>query len=108
MSVKNNIESYPNLESIVWAQEEPLNAGGWTFVQPRLQTILKETKYAGMQVPYAGRGPSARYPNIRVCRLTCSVATGSKYQHKHEEETLLKEALGLPVEEPGRITTGVS
>jgi hypothetical protein len=28
-----------------------------------------------------------------------SVATGSKYQHKHEEERLLKEALGLPVEE---------
>jgi len=39
--------------------------------------------------------------------LTCSVATGSKYQHKHEEETLLKEALGLPVEEPGRTTEGV-
>jgi 2-oxoglutarate dehydrogenase E1 component len=60
VSVKNNIESYPNLESIVWAQEEHLNAGGWTFVQPRLQTLLKETKYAGMEVTYAGRGPSAR------------------------------------------------
>ena len=60
--LKRNIESYPNLESIVWAQEEHLNAGGWTFVQPRLQTLLKETKYAGMEVTYAGRGPSARYP----------------------------------------------
>ena len=29
----------------------------------------------------------------------CSVATGSKYQHKHEEEVLLKEALGLPHDE---------
>src|SRR5579859_2937067 len=61
VSLKRNIESYPNLESIVWAQEEHLNAGGWTFVQPRLQTLLKETKYAGMEVTYAGRGPSARY-----------------------------------------------
>jgi hypothetical protein len=60
VSVKNNIESYPNLESIVWAQEEHLNAGGWTFVQPRLQTLLKETKFSGMEVTYAGRGPSAR------------------------------------------------
>ena len=65
VSLKENIESYPNLESIVWAQEEHLNAGGWTFVQPRLQTLLKETKYAGMEVTYAGRGPSARYANIR-------------------------------------------
>ena len=64
VNVKDNIESYPNLESIVWAQEEHLNAGGWTFVQPRLQTLLKETKYAGMEVTYAGRGPSARYPKL--------------------------------------------
>ena len=32
-------------------------------------------------------------------RLMISVATGSKYQHKYEEERLLKEALGLPVDE---------
>jgi hypothetical protein len=38
--------------------------------------------------------------------LTISVATGSKYQHKHEEEILLKEALGLPHEELGK-TKGV-
>ena len=99
MSVKKNIESYPNLESIVWAQEEHLNAGGWTFAQPRLQTLLKETKYATMELTYAGRGPSARYSlKLEFC-LTCSVATGSKYQHKQEEDTLLKEALGLHVEE---------
>jgi len=94
-----------------------LNAGGWTFVQPRLQTLLKETKFSGMEVTYAGRGPSARssspLPTIRPARgflglvLTSSVATGNKYQHKHEEETLLKEALGLHVDEPGRTTKGV-
>lgn len=61
VSLKEEIESYPNLESIVWAQEEHLNAGAWTFVQPRLQTMLKESKYAGVEVTYAGRGPSARY-----------------------------------------------
>jgi 2-oxoglutarate dehydrogenase E1 component len=117
VSVKNNIESYPNLESIVWAQEEHLNAGGWTFVQPRLQTLLKETKFSGMEVTYAGRGPSARYPLLPPapdsCEgflglvLTSSVATGNKYQHKHEEETLLKEALGLHVDDPLRATKGV-
>ena len=39
--------------------------------------------------------------------LTSSVAKGNKYQHKHEEETLLKEALGLHVDELGRTTKGV-
>jgi 2-oxoglutarate dehydrogenase E1 component len=87
VTVKNNIESYPNLESIVWAQEEHLNAGGWTFVQPRLQTLLRETKYPRMDVTYAGRGPCA------------SPATGNKYLHKREEKMLLKEALGLPFDE---------
>jgi 2-oxoglutarate dehydrogenase complex dehydrogenase (E1) component-like enzyme len=64
VSLRENIESYPNLESIVWAQEEHLNAGAWTFVQPRLNTILKETKYNGVEVTYAGRGPSARYLSL--------------------------------------------
>jgi 2-oxoglutarate dehydrogenase E1 component len=64
VSLKENIESYPNLESIVWAQEEHLNAGAWTFVQPRLHTTLKDTKYAGVEVTYAGRGPSARYTSL--------------------------------------------
>jgi len=59
--LKANIESYPNLESIIWAQEEHLNAGGWTFVQPRLQTLLALTKYADMDITYCGRDPSARY-----------------------------------------------
>jgi hypothetical protein len=46
-------------------------------------------------------------PKFGFCWLTCSVATGSKYQHKHEEETLLKQALGLPVEEFGKTIKGV-
>jgi 2-oxoglutarate dehydrogenase E1 component len=60
VEVKRNVDAYPNLESIVWAQEEPLNAGGWAFVQPQLKVTLSETKYAGMEVSYAGREPSAR------------------------------------------------
>jgi 2-oxoglutarate dehydrogenase E1 component len=76
VSLKKNIESYPNLESVVWAQEEHLNAGGWTYVQPRLHVVLKETKYANLEVTYAGRGPSARYsdsPPLRLMR--CRIFT---------------------------------
>jgi hypothetical protein len=33
---------FPNAE-IVWAQEEPMNMGAWTYVQPRIETALKAT-----------------------------------------------------------------
>ena len=35
--LKENLDSYPNAETIVWCQEEPLNAGAWAFVQPRIE-----------------------------------------------------------------------
>jgi 2-oxoglutarate dehydrogenase E1 component len=79
--LRDNLDAYPNAENIVWAQEEPLNAGGWSFTQPRIETLLNETKYHNRRhVLYAGRNPSA------------SVATGMKNIHKKEESDLLEMA----------------
>lgn len=70
------------MEDIVWTQEEPLNAGAWSFAQPRMDTILEETKHhKDKKIKYAGRPPSA------------SVATGMKKAHINEQEGLLKAAL---------------
>ncbi|NXD32155.1 ODO1 protein, partial [Spelaeornis formosus] len=71
-----HLDKYPNAE-LMWAQEEPLNNGAWTYVQPRLITALKETEHHKDKIPvYAGRKPSS------------SVATGSKYAHKAEVEMI--------------------
>ena len=79
--LKENLDSYPNAKDIVWCQEEPLNAGAWSFVQPRIETLLNETEHHNRRhVMYAGRDPSA------------STATGLKAAHLKEEEALLKEA----------------
>ncbi|KAG5513327.1 hypothetical protein PMAC_001390 [Pneumocystis sp. 'macacae'] len=79
--LKECLDSYPNLKEIVWCQEEPLNAGSWQYVQPRLETVLNKTQaHKGKKVRYAGRPPSA------------SVATGNKTQHKQEHDDLIKEA----------------
>ncbi|KAJ3216898.1 2-oxoglutarate dehydrogenase E1 component [Dinochytrium kinnereticum] len=44
--VKEVIDFYgESLEEIVWAQEEPSNSGAWTFVEPRLETAVKATKW---------------------------------------------------------------
>lgn len=79
--LKENLDSYPNAKTIVWCQEEPLNAGAWSFVQPRIETLLNSTEHHNRKhVMYAGRDPSA------------SVATGLKSSHKKEEARLLQDA----------------
>ena len=79
--LKENLDSYPNAKTIVWCQEEPLNAGAWSFVQPRIETLLNATEHHNRRhVMYAGRDPSA------------SVATGLKSSHTREEQAFLEEA----------------
>ncbi|KAK2804146.1 2-oxoglutarate dehydrogenase E1 component [Emmonsiellopsis sp. PD_5] len=79
--LKENLDSYPNAKNIVWCQEEPLNAGAWSFMQPRIETLLNETEHHNRRhVLYAGRNPSA------------SVATGLKASHIKEEQDLLNDA----------------
>ncbi|KAL1629067.1 2-oxoglutarate dehydrogenase E1 component [Neofusicoccum ribis] len=79
--LRDNLDSYPNAKNIVWCQEEPLNAGAWSFTQPRIETLLNETEHHNRRhVMYAGRNPSA------------SVATGLKAVHKKEEKDLLEAA----------------
>jgi 2-oxoglutarate dehydrogenase E1 component len=77
--LRDALDSYPNAEDLVWCQEEPLNMGAWSFVQPRFTTLLKETIHNGKEVRYAGRDPSA------------SVAAGSKSMHISEENAFLDD-----------------
>ncbi|CAR24998.1 alpha-ketoglutarate dehydrogenase KGD1 [Lachancea thermotolerans CBS 6340] len=81
--LRDSLNSYPNLEDIVFCQEEPLNMGSWAYAAPRLGTVLKETdKYKDFEVRFAGRNPSG------------AVAAGSKALHAAEEEAFLKEVFG--------------
>jgi 2-oxoglutarate dehydrogenase E1 component len=72
------LDRYEGAESVVWAQEEPRNRGGWTFVsQPeRLPALL-----GGRPLGYVGR------------RASASPATGSLRVHKEEQAALVNEAL---------------
>ncbi|KAJ5273363.1 2-oxoglutarate dehydrogenase [Penicillium angulare] len=82
--LKENLDSYPNAKDIVWCQEEPLNAGPWSYAQPRLETMLNSTEHHNRRhVLYAGRAPSA------------SVATGLKAVHLKEEQEFLEDAFSI-------------
>ena len=67
---------FANLEEIVWAQEEPKNAGAWSFVAPLIEAAL------GQRPIYAGRAAAA------------ATATGLMRRHNAEQAKLIAEALG--------------
>ena len=77
----------PNLEEVVWAQEEPKNQGYWHFVEDTLEACLAEAGVKPKRPLYAGRPSSA------------SPATGLAKRHASEQADLIAEALGHPTNE---------
>jgi 2-oxoglutarate dehydrogenase complex dehydrogenase (E1) component-like enzyme len=76
-TIRATLAKYSNSRQFVWAQEEPRNMGGWTFVEPRLESLLKE----GRRPIYVGRAASA------------SPATGSYSIHQKEQAEIVRYAL---------------
>jgi 2-oxoglutarate dehydrogenase complex dehydrogenase (E1) component-like enzyme len=50
LQITPHLDQYPNAD-LVWCQEEPLNNGAWTYVQPRLITALNESEHHKGKVP---------------------------------------------------------
>ncbi|MEY2928000.1 MAG: hypothetical protein RL367_2477 [Pseudomonadota bacterium] len=71
-----------NLETVVWAQEEPRNNGSWFFVEELIEAALFAAKCAVTRPRYAGRKASA------------SPATGLMKRHQAEQAALVADALG--------------
>ena len=71
-----------NLETVVWTQEEPKNAGSWFFVEPFIEDCLKTAGVAPERARYAGRCASA------------ATATGLAKRHAEQQAALVREALG--------------
>lgn len=75
----------PNLEDVVWCQEEPRNNGSWFFVEPLIEEALKAAKAKVARPRYAGRTAAA------------SPATGLAKRHAAEQAALVGNALALSV-----------
>lgn len=60
---------YPNLEEVLWCQDEPQNQGPWSFVFPRLLAIIPRS----MRLAYSGRdassSPASGYPALHKAQL---------------------------------------
>ena len=72
----------PNLETVVWAQEEPKNQGAWTFVEHYIEKVLIENGGVPKRPVYAGRKAAA------------ATATGLARNHAVQQAALIADALG--------------
>jgi 2-oxoglutarate dehydrogenase E1 component len=71
------VDQYPNVDDVVWAQEEPKNMGAWSYVQPRLRASIGTVT----TMRYVGR-PERSSP-----------AEGHKEDHDHEQARIIRDAL---------------
>jgi 2-oxoglutarate dehydrogenase E1 component len=68
---------YPQLEELIWVQEEPRNMGAWTYLAPKLEELAS----ARIHVGYVGRPERA------------SPAEGYPAAHAAEQGRIIREAL---------------
>jgi 2-oxoglutarate dehydrogenase E1 component len=81
------LQRMPNLQDVVWAQEEPRNNGYWFFVEPMIEEALAAANIGIARARYAGRAAAA------------SPATGLMKRHQIEQGALVADALGHNVRE---------
>jgi 2-oxoglutarate dehydrogenase E1 component len=73
---------YPNLEDVVWVQEEPENMGAWPYMHPRLLELIE----GRWPLHYVGR------------RANASPAEGSAAWHAIRQDAIIEQAFNLESE----------
>ena len=73
-SLKKLHQQYGSPAKVVWVQDEPQNMGGWSFISPLIENVLK------LKPIYAGRDSAA------------SPAVGALSVHKLEQADLIRQA----------------
>lgn len=71
------INTYPNLNDLVWCQEEPINQGAWFQIRHHLQHCIDDKK----PLYFAGRPGSP------------SPAVGSNHAHIKQQNQLIRDAI---------------
>ncbi|WP_395147604.1 2-oxoglutarate dehydrogenase E1 component [Moraxella atlantae] len=82
------VKKYPNLEDIVWAQEEPRNQGAWYYIAPHMFRLFAPPKPA--------KRPSKAYLREPVARPSSAApAAGLMQMHVEQQKRVVNEALGI-------------
>jgi len=78
--VREVMAQYPNLQEVVWTQEEPKNQGAWLFIAHQIYKDVTNFNKS-ITVRFAGREASA------------APASGSPYLHAKQQAALVIDAL---------------
>jgi 2-oxoglutarate dehydrogenase E1 component len=70
------LAGYPNLERVIWVQEEPLNMGAWNYLRPHLRLLVEDR----LTLHYVGRPESS------------SPAEGSTTLYRINQQSLIEQA----------------
>ncbi len=76
------LEQYPNLEHLVWCQEEPMNQGSWFSSQHHFFRVARAVK-DNLMVHYAGR------------EMAAAPAAGSMSLHVEQQKRLVSDAFSI-------------
>jgi 2-oxoglutarate dehydrogenase E1 component len=76
----DELQKYENAP-LIWCQEEPCNMGAWSFIDRRLEEVLKKIKNTHSRPHYVGRKEAA------------SPATGIAGIHEKEQAAVVEAAL---------------
>lgn len=77
------IAQHPNLESVVWCQEEPMNQGAWYCSQHHMRRSVGGHPNKALSLNYAGREASA------------APACGYMSTHAQEQQALVNDAFSI-------------
>lgn len=80
-ALAKTLSLYPKA-MVIWCQEEPRNMGAWTFLDRRLEEVLRGLDILADRPQYIGRRDSA------------SPATGYFEKHMEQQQDLIQRALG--------------
>jgi len=80
-ALKNVLAGYPNMQEVVWVQEEPRNMGAWSYMSPQLSALL-----------------GSRFElNVIARPVRSSPATGFSDLFQFEQERIIEGALSASV-----------
>ena len=73
------LDEYPNLQRLIWVQEEPFNMGAWNYLRPLLRELTEEK----LPIHYVGRPESS------------SPAEGSSTLYRINQHSLIEQAFAF-------------
>jgi 2-oxoglutarate dehydrogenase E1 component len=94
-ALQSELAGYPNA-TVVWCQEEPKNMGAWSYVDRKLETILRKI------------GNTCTWPCCVSRPENASTAIGTNDEHNADQEQLVARAIGLTEAQKEKMAMGKS